>query len=350
MSPAQLRSRSKPRATVAAGFVTGMLSGKHALNASAVLAASGVSLDVLRDAHARVPLAQYAALYNRLVHMLDDEGFGLFSVPLRRGVFEFLCRSLIGAHDLDEALRRAAAFLRTVLPDLALKIGRHGAWATFEIAEVIPIGNGAADPRRVFAFEWLLRLIHGLACWLAGRSLPLDAVQFPYARPGHGADYALIYTEHPSFGGDRLIARLHSELLALPIHRDQDALARFLEDAPGKIAVLYRRDHDMAHQIRDVLATGMLDASSLDDVARHLHLSLRTVQRRLKEEGSSFRAVKESLRRKMALSLVENSNQPIALIARSLGYAESSAFFRAFVDWTGEAPSRYRKRHRALAS
>ncbi|MGZ6254075.1 MAG: AraC family transcriptional regulator [Candidatus Binataceae bacterium] len=338
----------RPRATVAAGFVSGMLAG--APGHEALLGEFGISRDTLRDPYARVSLTQYAALYNRLVATLDDEAFGLFSTPLRCGVFEFLCRSLIGARDLEEALRRAAGYLRTVLPDLALRVERNGAWSTLEITETRRIGTSAADPRRVFAYEWLLRLIHGLACWLVGRSLPLETVQFPYPRPAHADDYAAIYTEHPRFGGDHLIARFHAELLRLPIHRDQEAVAHFLEGAPGKIAVLYRRDHDMAHQIRDVLATSILESPSLEDIARHLHLSLRTVQRRLKQEGSSFRAVKESLRRKMAITLVENSAQPIAQIARSLGYAESSAFFRAFVDWTGEAPTRYRKRHREMAS
>jgi AraC-like DNA-binding protein len=254
---------------------------------------------------------------------------------------------VIGSRDLGEALARAAAFLRLVLPDLAVGIERDEHSARIEMREVIAVGSGRDDPRRVFAFEWLLRLVHGLSCWLVGRSLPLDSVQFPYDRPAHAADYALIYTEHPSFGGDRLVARLAAPMLTLPIRQDQESLARFLDGAPGKIVVLYRRDHEVVRQVRDLLAADLTGAPSLAQVARRLDLPLRTLQRRLKQEGSSFRAIKAGLRRNAALALVQHRDCPIAEVAQELGYAESSAFYRAFVHWTGEAPTHYRRKAQA---
>lgn len=342
--------RENPRATVAIGFVTGMLSGLAARKAdtAALLRAAGVAPAALEDLKARVPLTGYAALYNAVVREMDDEGFGLFSVKLKTGMLEFLCRSLIGARDLREALARAARFLALVLPDFSLRIVEDSASASLEIAETGAIWPAVNDPRRVFAFEWCLRLLHGLSCWLVGRSLALDSVRFPYAKPPQAADYPLIYTEHPHFGGEVLIARLHKNLLALPVRRDQDSVAAFLEGGPGKIAVLYRRDHELMRQIRDILATSLGEALSLQDVADRLHLSLRTVQRRLKQEGSSYRAVKAALRRNKALAIMESTLQPIADVAVELGYTETSAFFRAFVGWTGEAPSVYRRRMRSL--
>ena len=313
-----------------------------------MLAEVGIPAAVLRDSSARVPLADYAALYNHVVRTLDDEGFGLFSIPLKSGVFEFLCRGMVGSLTLGEALTRAAAFLRLVLPDLAVRISVDDVSAKIEIVEVISVGNAPDDPRRVFAFEWLLRLLHALACWLAGRGLSLESVQFPYARPPHADDYALIYTEDVRFGYATLVARLQAEAFALPISRDQEAVSVFLKDAPGKIAVLYRRDHELAGQIRDILATSCPDVPGLNVVADRLRLSLRTVQRRLRQEGSSFRAVKTAVRRDIALAQVGHTRRAIAAIALDLGYAEPSAFFRAFVEWTGEAPTSYRKKTRAL--
>lgn len=340
------------QATVAIGFVSGMLSGLEAgrIDPGPLLAEVGLRPEILNDPNGRVPLIDYATLYNRLVRVLEDEGFGLFSVKLRSGMFEFLCRSMIGSRDLEEALARASAFLRLVLPDLILEIVKDDISARIEISEAAMIGPTRDHPRRVFAFEWLLRLVQGLSCWLVDRSVPLDSVQFPYARPPQATDYALIYTEHPHFGGDRLVARLQSHLLALPVRRDPEDVSLFLEGAPGKIAVLYRRDHEMARQIRDMLAASLLEPPTLEEVADRLHLSLRTVQRRLKQEGSSYRAVKAGLRRNAALSMIEKSARPISDIALDLGYTETSAFFRAFVNWTGEAPTSYRKRLRALTS
>jgi AraC-like DNA-binding protein len=339
-----------PKATVASGFVTGMVSGLRArgMDLVPILAEAGLPGDILDDPKGRVPLTAYAALYNHVVRTLDDEGFGLFSTSLKTGMLEFLCRGLIGSRDLREALTRAARFLHLVLPDLALTLVQDDVSARIEITETKTIWSAVNDPRRVFAFEWCLRLLHGLCCWLVGRSLALDSVQFPYAKPPQATDYPLIYTEHPRFGGDALVARINANLLALPVRRDQDSVTAFLEGGPGKIAMLYRRDHELVRQIRDLLATSMGEALSLSEAADRLHLSLRTVQRRLKQEGSSYRAIKAALRRNRALAIMEKTGRSISDVALELGYTETSAFFRAFVNWTGEAPTSYRKRQRSL--
>src|SRR5512139_1928633 len=110
------------RATVAAGFVTGMVSGLRlrGIDARPLLHAAGVPEESLSERDARVPIAGYVALYNTVAQHLDDEGFALFSSPMRGGSFEFLCRATLGSRDLGEAMQRAARFLRVVLPDLAV--------------------------------------------------------------------------------------------------------------------------------------------------------------------------------------------------------------------------------------
>ena len=336
------------RATVAAGFVTGLLSGMRGrgLDPLPLLDAAGVPRACLTERDCRVPVASYAALYNGVVRHLDDEGFALFTAPLRCGSFEFLCRGLVGSRNLGEALERAARFLRLVLPDLSVSVTREGARARLEISERRRLRRRRDDPRRVFAFEWLLRLLHGLACWLAGRGLALDEVRFPFPRPAHAADYALVYTEHSRFGGASLVAKMDTALLDLPVRRDQSDLAAFLEGAPGKISVLYRRDREVARAVRELLAASLSSGLAFEEAARRIHLTPRTLHRRLKEEGSSFRAIKESLRRALALARLEKTRQSVADIATELGYSEPSAFFRAFQGWTGEGPSVHRKRHR----
>lgn len=329
------------------GFVTGMLSGLLArgYDPSKLLLSAGINPSDLSDPTVRIPIGNYARLYNLLVAELDDEGFGLFSVPLKMGTFEFLCRSLISSRTLEEALDRCARFLRLLLPDLRLVASRERASARIEIHETPIFGHSSNDPRRMFAFEWLFRLVHGLSCWLVGRSLALDSVQFPYRRPDHADDYALIYTAHSFFDTTSLTATLNPSLFDLPIRRDEEDLANFLDGAPGKITMLYRRDRETVRQVRDILATALPKPVSLEYVADQLHLSSRTLHRRLRDEGSGFRAIKDTLRRDIALAKIEKKVQPISQIAFELGYSETSAFFRAFRKWTGKAPTTYRRRN-----
>lgn len=330
------------------GFVTGMLHGMHrrGLDPTPMLSALGIDL---ANPATRVPIDRYAQLYNRVIAELGDEGFALFSEPMRPGSFEFLCRATLGSHHLDEALDRARRFLSIVLPDLAVAIARDRDHARLTIVERTPLAAHAGDPGRVFAFEWLLRLLHSLACWLVGRGLALDAVRFPYAPPAHVADYALVYTERSEFGGDALEARFRADLLDLPLRRDEAALAAFLEGAPGKISMLYRRDRRMVLRVRDLLRAALPDSLTIDQAAHRVHLSPRTLHRRLRDEGSSFRAIKDAIRRDIALARLTKTRRPIADIAHELGYADTSAFYRAFTAWTGVSPERFRRQLHAPA-
>jgi AraC-like DNA-binding protein len=349
--PAGYRAKSAnmKNATVAIGFVTGMLAGlqRAGRDPAPLLAAAGIApatMTTLADPAARIPLAAYADLYNRVAAALDDEAFGLFSAPLRGGSFEFLARALVSAHSLEEAMQRFARFLRVLLPDMAVSVERQGNHALLSIAENRPLNDTVDDGGRVFAYEWLLRLIHGLACWLAGRGLALDAVAFPYPRPPHAADYALIYTANSTFGARQLEARFQANLLDLPLRRDEDALTAFLVGAPGRIATLYRRDRDTVLAVRDLLFAALPALPGLDEVAARLHLSPRSLHRHLADEGANFRQIKDALRRDLALARLAKTNASVATIATELGYADPSAFYRAFIEWTGTAPSEYRAR------
>jgi AraC-like DNA-binding protein len=340
---------SRSQATVAIGFVRGMLAGlgRRGIDPAPLLSAAGIDP---ADSASRIPVAQYAALYNLVNRRLDDEGFGLFSQAMRCGSFEFLCRACLSAPTLAEALQRACRFLHIVLPDLTVTIRRRHDQAELVIAESGHLADNPDDPGRVFAFEWLLRLLHGLACWLAGRGLALDSVIFPYRRPEHSTDYALIFTADSRFaptvpgGTGTLVASFNANLLDLPIRRDEAALASFLDGAPGKITTLYRRDREMVIRVRDLLRAALPATPGQEEIADRLHLSPRTLHRRLEEEGSSFRAIKDALRRDMALARLAKSRDSIAEVAADLGYADTSAFYRAFVEWTGMAPAHYRQK------
>lgn len=330
------------RATVAMGFVTGMLAGfpRRGLDPAPLLAEAGIDL---ADTASRIPVERYAVLYNLCIDALADEAFALLPQPMPRGSFEFLCRGMLGAPTLGEALERAIRFLRIVLPGFRITLRREGARAELLLEDAGSLGGERDAAARVFAYEWLLRLLHGVASWFAGRGLALDDVSFPYARPAHAEDYALVYTEHSSFDAPRLTARFKSNLLELPLRRDEAALAGFLDNAPGKISMLYRRDREMVFRVRDLLRAALPTNLALEDVADRLHLSPRTLHRRLEEEGSSFRTIKEATRRDIAYARLTKTTDPIARIAADLGYADTSTFYRAFVAWSGVSPERFRQ-------
>ncbi|MCH7882780.1 MAG: helix-turn-helix transcriptional regulator, partial [Proteobacteria bacterium] len=83
--------------------------------------------------------------------------------------------------------------------------------------------------------------------------------------------------------------------------------------------------------------------ASIDSVATRLHMTSRTLRRKLRAEDSGFQHVKDSLRRDQAINFLVTSRYPIAEVGRRVGFAEPAAFTRAFKQWTGVSPNRYRQ-------
>ncbi len=90
---------------------------------------------------------------------------------------------------------------------------------------------------------------------------------------------------------------------------------------------------------------------TIEDIADALHVSSRTLQRRLQDQGSSFQRVLEEARHQLARHYLNNSVLELNEAAYLLGYEDASSFVRAFRTWEGVPPARWRERQRArLAS
>jgi AraC-like DNA-binding protein len=318
--------------------------GRTGLRLDSLMDTAGIATEYLHQPQARIPVSRYAALYREINRQLDDEAFALFSRPLRLGSFELLCRGTLSAANLAEALERIARHLRVLLDELEVELQRGGQAAVLTISQEaeLPVGPDG----RIFAFEWLLRLIHGLAAWLVAHPLPLDEVAFPYPPPLHAADYELVFAPRHTFDAPRLEARFAADLLALPVRRDEAALRAFLAEAPASITTLYRRDRSLAQRVRDELRAALPDMPGLAAVSARLFLSPRTLHRRLEAEGTSLRAIRETLRRELAIDWLGKTRRPLAQIGADLGYADAASFYRAFHDWMGCGPREYRLRLR----
>jgi AraC-like DNA-binding protein len=89
---------------------------------------------------------------------------------------------------------------------------------------------------------------------------------------------------------------------------------------------------------------------TIDDIADVLHISSRTLQRRLQDEGSSFQRVLEEARHQLARHYLNNSVLELNEAAYLLGYEDSNSFVRAFRTWEGIPPARWRENHRVIAA
>lgn len=109
------------------------------------------------------------------------------------------------------------------------------------------------------------------------------------------------------------------------------------------------QSHEIVETLPDVLHRALLQGQcSATDVADTFGIQERTLHRRLKASGTTFRHELDRARESLSTQLLESSSLPICDIATSLAYADSSGFIRAFKRWTGTSPAVWRKNYRQV--
>lgn len=330
----------RPPVTVPIALVLGMLSGLRSRGQSCdpFLADAGIAPELLAQAGARVTAAQYIALFRSLIDRLDDEGIGLLSRPMKRGCFALTARSAMGAADLETAIRRIARSFRLIQDDALLELVREGSLAGVALRFVDP-----ARPRPVFAHEMLLRVYWRLLAWLVGGQLPIARFDFAFERPPHADSYEKIFPAASNFAQPRSAFWFDTARLRDPVRRDEAALRAFLAEGQANVILPPRGREPTRARVRQHLHHAQPAWPDLAATAAALHMSTSTLQRHLAAEGTSFQALKDELRRDIAIVRLNTSSVPLADLAQQLGFTDVAAFQRAFKSWTGSPPGAYRR-------
>ena len=159
------------------------------------------------------------------------------------------------------------------------------------------------------------------------------------ARPPQAHHYENLFRVQPCFDSESCSLRFPAHWLHHPVQGADPAQRRRALDAVQQAA-----DPDLLQQVYRALRQLMLSGkSSGDDVAGMLSMHRRTLNRRLRERGTTFQHVLDSVRCEVARQLLAHSQLALEDIADSLGYAAASPFTRSFRRWTGSSPGEFRK-------
>lgn len=334
------RSTPRPPVTIPMTFVQGMLSGVHArgLAREAFLLEAGIAPELLHQVSARVTASQYAALIRVLMERLDDECLGFLSRPLKIGSFVLITRSAISAETLEVAMRRVARAFRLLQDDVLLEPVRDGAFAGLSLQFTNP---SIVYPN--FLHECLIRMFWRQLAWLIGGKLPAVRFDFAFEIPAYGGSYGQGFPAPLRFDCQRSAFWFEATCLQKPVRRTDADLRTVFRHAQAEV-ILPRRDDDLTSaRVRGHLQRTQPEWPDLVATADALHMSASTLQRRLASDGTSFQALKDELRRDLAIVRLNTSTASLATLADELGFADSAAFQRAFKGWTGSAPGAYRR-------
>lgn len=304
---------------------------------AAVFAEAGVPLDIMDDPEHSVSFGAAGRLLRLCAERTGCPHFGLL---VGQGAGPD-CLGLVGmlAHcspDLSRGLRNIVLYLH---------LHDRGAIPTLKVVEDrVLLGYAIYQP----GVEGTAQ-IHDLAMAIGnqilsafcGTSWRPQAVHLSHARPADISPYRRAFGAPLRFDAEQSAIVFPAAWLAHPLPGADPDRYRELE---GRIADLTGPvDRDLAVQVRRVTCNLLRSGQgSREAVAGVFSVHPRTLNRRLQEQGTSFRQVREECQHEAARQLLRDTDLPVADIAAILGYADSPAFIRAFRRWTGTAPAGWR--------
>ncbi|CRM63061.1 AraC family transcriptional regulator [Pseudomonas sp. 25 R 14] len=324
--------------TIASHYARAALGGarRAGYDCSTLLQQLGITPELLAEPRARIAPEQFTRLLQMLWQALDDEYLGFADGPSKRGTFAMMCHALIHCRTLEKALQRGLLFYSLFPQGPRWRLSREGVMARLSLDD-----SQLWDPDH-FLSESLLVIWHRLGSWLIGQRIRLEQATFSYPIPAHASEYDLLFPCPLVFSAASSSLVFHSRYLNLPLLQDERTLKHFLERSPADLLSRPDEGHSLSSQIRRLLSRDRTPWPDLEAVAQHLHISPQTLRRHLREESTNFQALKDELRRDIAIFHLGRADLSLQEIAEQLGFSEPSAFHRAFKKWTGVTPGAYR--------
>ena len=205
---------------------------------------------------------------------------------------------------------------------------------------VMDAGELPPDMRR-FMLEREAAAIMTIQRELFAQAVPVRLASFSFPEAGRRAHYQALFGDELAFEAATTCAHIPAELLDQPLPQANPLTAAFCESQCRDLLSRHRARSGLSGQVRDLLLRHHGRMPAMAEVAASLCLSLRSLHRRLADEGSSFRALADEVREALAEELLAMRRLNTAQIAERLGYAESASFLHAFRRWKGMTPGQW---------
>ena len=199
------------------------------------------------------------------------------------------------------------------------------------------------DVERFYAESGLLWL-QNYAELITGRVIYDARYQLGFPPPSYADDYAKYFRGHVSFNHRVTSSELPTHCLDTPSpYYNRDLWQRFQLSLEENLRALSRSDvRSYSHYVRTLLQSSELPLPTLQSMAQTLHISERTLNRRLQNEGMCFRDLRAEVLAGWARRYLTETNDSVESVAASLGFVEASNFRRAFKAWEGCSPNQFR--------
>ena len=313
----------------------------HGLDCSQLLRSCGIDPALQSSPQTRIPARQFIELCRRTSGLLEDEHHGLLERKQRFGGYHAIATNAVHGKTLGEAMQRFMSVSNLFDNSLHLSCVLEGRNASLRVRR-----RSGMQVHDSFAIDTMLMILHRFASWLINERIALQLVKLDYqAPPLHEHEY-LFYGASVLNGAEHSSIEFDQAYFDRPVLQTEQTLAVYSQDAPANLYLPFDESGQHTLQLRrylDQIPAATFAQHSVKSYCTQLGISSDSLRRRLKEEGSSWQAIRNSVRREHAIKLLASSAHSVEQIAFLIGYTEAAPFIRAFRKWTGATPLQFRK-------
>jgi AraC-like DNA-binding protein len=307
-----------------------------------LLATTQVDLGRLDGREARLEFAEFARLQLRALDLTGDEALGLhIGEQASEAAFDLVAHLIVHAPTLRDGIGLCLRFQRVFSDDAELTLDENADSATIRLS----FSRATLRSDRMYAefvMAGVLRMIRGFSV----PATAIRAVSFEHARPDHHLECARVFGGVERYRQAFTGIEVDRKTLDQPcLHSNAELYEVLLSQAERLLSQL-TRGVGQAERLKQYFLTRTAVGSMPDMavVARDMGMSVRSLRRRLTEEGASYRAVLEEALGTVATRMLADSRRSIQETAHAMGFSDPTAFHRAFKRWTGMTPKEYREK------
>ena len=305
------------------------------------LRGTGIMLSQLENPQSRLTFQQELAFYRNALELTGDALIGLKLgepfVPQRYGLFGYALQS---ASTLRRAMTVAVNFGQLTFSFFSFDWGDSGGQGWFAMKDPPPVEQELHD---VYLDRDMSAALIAFSS-IMGQPFPLTGLELAHDGHGRQLDYRDYFDCDIRFSSYPSKLLFNPELLDKPLPQsDPDASQYFRQQCRMLITKLKSQSY-FADDVRMLLLAQPGQFPNIGHVAEQLHVSVRTLRRRLNEEGSSYRELLEEVRFQMGKEYLLDTRLPLAEISDLLGYTEPGNFSHAFRRWSGQSPRSFRRK------
>jgi AraC-like DNA-binding protein len=312
--------------------------GDQGVAAGALLRGTGLDEGQLDDPQARISQKQKITIFGNVLRLTSAPDVGLRAGARQRlsdfGVYGY---ALVSSKTFGDAVVLGIKHVRLAGPVLEKRFRVEGNTAIFEAHDVLDLG--AVLP---LATEFWFSSILKLAVCVLEAPFPSRQLLLPYRRPSYAAAYERVFGCPVKFDAGVMEWHFDATVLARPCPNANPITAGLCAQFCERLLESLPDETDLSRSIRTACLNSRGAFPNADEMATRLGLSVRTLHRRLAEEGRPYKEIVDDVRRSLAIEFLQSTSLSVEEIAGRVGFSEATNFRKAFRKWTGHAPAHFR--------